>query len=432
METAAERVSHPSRRGPWPGTVLLLAAALVALPGAARGQDDQLCLGCHGQPGLTKTLVDGRTVSLYMDQAVLKASVHRELGCVACHTDAATVPHPIPSGKVVCGTCHASEQEDYLTSIHGQHLAKGAPGAPRCTTCHGTHEVLQVKNPSSAAHPINLMRVCTGCHEDPEMKGKYDLPGPAFIKAYERSVHGQAIRRGGLVVTAVCNDCHGSHTILPADDPRSAVHRKNIPEDCGKCHAGITEVYWESIHGQAVAAGSPDAPVCTDCHGEHTILKPTDPRSGVSPKNIPTTCSACHEDVKLAAAYNLPPRRLVTYLESYHGVANKFGEAVVANCASCHGAHDIRPSTDPQSSIHKDNLPSTCGKCHPGAGKHFAEGLVHVEATKESLYGKWLVRRFYTIFISILVLLFVSYVALDLLGHWRRKHSDREGSGHGH
>jgi hypothetical protein len=233
------------------------------------------------------------------------------------------------------------------------------------------------------------------------------------------------------VVTAVCKDCHGSHTILPADDPRSAVHRKNIPEDCGKCHAGITKVYWESVHGKAVAAGSLDTPVCTDCHGEHTILKPTDPRSEVSPKNIATTCSACHEDVKLAAAYNLPPRRLVTYLDSYHGVANKFGNAVVANCASCHGVHDIRPSTDPQSSIHKDNLPSTCGKCHPGAAKHFAEGLVHVEATKESLYGKWLVRRFYTIFISILVLLFGSYVALDLLGRWRRKHSDREGSGHG-
>ena len=139
----------------------------------------------------------------------------------------------------------------------------------------------------------------------------------------------------------------------------------------------------------------------------------------------------CSSDL-LTAKYNIPSRRLVTYLDSYHGVANKFGETVVANCASCHGVHDIRPSSDPKSSIHKQNLPTTCGKCHPGAGKHFAEGRVHVEATKESLYGKWLVRRFYTIFISILVLLFVSYVGLDLLGHRRQRRIDREGGGHGH
>jgi hypothetical protein len=278
---------------------------------------------------------------------------------------------------------------------------------------------------------MNMMRVCIKCHEDPELRTRFDVPSPRFIKAYEDSVHGRAIRRGGLVITALCNDCHGTHTILPADDPDSSVNRKNIPADCGKCHAGITSVYGESVHGLALKASNPDAPVCTDCHGEHTILKPADPESKVSAKNIPLTCSACHEDVKLAETYNLPGRRLVTYLESYHGVANKFGKTVVANCASCHGIHDIRPSKDPKSSIHKQNLPQTCGKCHPGAGEHFAEGSVHVEATKESLYGKWLVRRFYTIFISILVLLFVGHVALDLLGHWRHKNSDREGNRHG-
>jgi hypothetical protein len=171
--------------------------------------------------------------------------------------------------------------------------------------------------------------------------------------------------------------------------------------------------------------------VCTDCHGEHTILKPTDPRSKVSPTNIPRTCSACHEDVRLAERYQLPRRRLVTYLESYHGVANKFGETVVANCASCHGVHDIRPSSDPKSSIHKQNLPATCGKCHPGAGKHFAEGSVHVEATRESHFGKWLVRIFYTVFISVLVVLFVTYVALDLIGHRRQHRSRKEGKTHG-
>lgn len=429
MDESAHRTIRPAR---WFGLAVISAALILALPRAAPAQDDGFCMSCHGQESLTKTLVGGRTVSLHVNQAVFKASVHRDLGCAACHSDAATVPHPTPVAKVVCGNCHAQEQEEYLKSIHGQDLVKGKEGLPDCTTCHGTHEVLKVKNPSSVAHPFNLMNVCIKCHEDPKKRSQYDLPGPEFIKAYENSVHGKAIRRGGLVITAVCNDCHGTHTILPADNPDSAVNRKNIPADCGKCHSGITDVYWESVHGKALKAGNPDTPVCTGCHGEHTILKPSDPSSKVSAKNIPVTCSFCHEDVKLASTYNLPRRRFVTYLESYHGVANKFGETVVANCASCHGVHDIRPSTDPKSSIHKQNIPATCGKCHPGAGKHFAEGAVHVEATKESLYGKWLVRRFYTVFISILVLLFVSHVALDLLGHRRRKHRDKEDSGHGH
>ena len=29
---------------------------------------------------------------------------------------------------------------------------------------------------------------------------------------------------------------------------------------------------------------------------------------------------------------------------------------MAANCASCHGVHDIRPSSDPKSMIYKDNL----------------------------------------------------------------------------
>jgi hypothetical protein len=424
--------THQTIRPPrWFGPVVILAALLLAPPQAAPGQDNQLCMSCHGQESLTRTLIDGRTVSLRVNQEILQASVHRNLGCTACHAEAATIPHTVPIRKVACGSCHAKEQEDYIKSIHGKGLAEGKAGLPECSTCHGTHEVLKVKDPSSVAHPLNLMQVCIKCHEDPKKRGTYDLPRPEFIKAYENSVHGKALRNGGLVITAVCNDCHGTHTILPADDPNSAINRKNIPDDCGKCHVGITEVYWESVHGKALKDGNPDTPVCTGCHGEHTILKPSNPRSKVSATNIPVTCSACHENVKLASAYNLPRRRLVTYLESFHGVANKFGETTVANCASCHGVHDIRPSADPKSSIHKQNLPATCGKCHPGAGKHFAEGSVHVEATKESLYGKWLVRRFYTVFISILVLFFLSHVALDLIGHRRRKHSDREDSGYG-
>jgi cytochrome b subunit of formate dehydrogenase len=54
----------------------------------------------------------------------------------------------------------------------------------------------------------------------------------------------------------------------------------------------------------------------------------------------------------------------------------------VANCASCHGVHDIKPSSDPASSINKANLATTCGQCHPGANENFTKGPVHVLMAK--------------------------------------------------
>ena len=78
--------------------------------------------------------------------------------------------------------------------------------------------------------------------------------------------------------------------------------------------------------------------------------------------------------------YNLPPDRVKTFFESYHGLAAQYGSTLAANCASCHGVHKILPSTDPRSSIYKTNLVATCGKCHPGATDMFVQSKVHVDA----------------------------------------------------
>jgi hypothetical protein len=108
-------------------------------------------------------------------------------------------------------------------------------------------------------------------------------------------------------------------------------------------------------------------------------------------------------------------------MNSFHGIAHKYGEMVVADCASCHGYHDILPSSDPRSSINPKNIPQTCGKCHKGASENFAKGKVHVEATKESSMGVYIVRTFYTWFIGILGILFAIYIVLDVLGRRRRR-----------
>jgi formate dehydrogenase gamma subunit len=130
------------------------------------------------------------------------------------------------------------------------------------------------------------------------------------------------------------------------------------------------------------------------------------------------TCSRCHEDQRLNARYALPTGRGSSYESSYHGLAAKTGIRTVANCASCHGVHNILPSSDPRSTVAKGNLPYTCGKCHPEAGKKFAIGSVHVvAAVEEGNRVLYYVRLFYLFTIPTLIGLMVLH---NLLDWWRK------------
>ena len=95
----------------------------------------------------------------------------------------------------------------------------------------------------------------------------------APFTSYQESVHGKAVAAGSDKA-AVCTDCHGEHDILSAGDPKSPINKFNVPTTCAKCHNDVKLQYVQSIHGQAIARGNWQAPVCTDCHGIHTIKAP--------------------------------------------------------------------------------------------------------------------------------------------------------------
>jgi len=97
----------------------------------------------------------------------------------------------------------------------------------------------------------------------------------------------------------------------------------------------------------------------------------------------------------------LPSDRFKTFQDSYHGLALRAGSVEVANCASCHGYHDIKPSSDPTSRINKANLAVTCGKCHPGANENFAKGTIHVIVAREGEAVLYWIKMFY---ISLIVI----------------------------
>lgn len=279
-----------------------------------------------------------------------------------------------------------------------------------CGNCHsdwvGSQQDVTTFSPGVR---INKQSSCIDCHTRTDSAAKFNLPSHAFIQSFQKSVHGQD-------TSITCYDCHQTcfHGLKTGIPEMSLREKLNVPKTCGRCHAEELDAYQKSIHGTAITKNILDAPVCTDCHGEHFILSPSDGSSSVAVQNIPKTCGACHEKEQIAFRYGFAGNRLSTYMQSYHGMANKFGEKKVANCVSCHRYHNVYPSSDPRSSVYPENLSNTCGKCHPGANASLINAKVHVRVLKEDAKGAWYIRKFYTYFISILMVIFLVYVSLDI------------------
>ena len=398
----------------------LFLFSLLSVAGLA-AQENELCFECHNDP----ELVGSRGDTLYVDSEKFSASIHNRNGveCVGCHQDLAGYedwPHSETLEKVDCSGCHSEAFEQWQQGVHGLPARKkGDLDAASCADCHGSHYIMAVREIGSQVYPFALPYTCLNCHGDSSMEQKHKGMGQAKkAKLYLNSVHAQALEKNGLIVSAICSSCHGSHKILPLSE-----FYTRIPEICGGCHTEIYRDYLEGVHGKGYLQANPDVPICTDCHGEHDIKSPGDPESSVNPRQVSRLCSRCHEDTTLSRKYGLPLGRLASYRSSFHGIALNLGDVSVANCASCHDYHNVRPSSDPESTIHPDNLVKTCGKCHPNARENFARGKIHLLGKPEENIGAWLVKKAYLVLITALIGGFIAYIFLDLAAHHRRRQS---------
>ncbi len=196
---------------------------------------------------------------------------------------------------------------------------------------------------------------CLDCHEDDSLtmdRNGVEVPVYVDEAVFDNSVHG----------ALDCIDCHVDldGVELPHDTPLQQV-------DCLSCHDDQEKSFQASIHGQALAKGDPLAPRCQNCHGSHDILPVDDHNSSVAPLRIPFVCGSCHsEGTEVMEQRDIPEDHILeNYSESIHGEGLfKKGLSSSATCISCHTAHDILPHTDPKSSIAQDNVVSTCLQCH--------------------------------------------------------------------
>ena len=404
---------------------VILAGLLTALlPWKALAIDNSDCFTCHDDKTLIKTNAAGKAVSLFVDEKEFGNSIHAKNRCDSCHSDITEVPHPdnYAAKPVSCATCHRVETEIYLASDHGQAIHKGVQEAASCKDCHGNnHYLLNYRNPASPVYRTNLPGTCGRCHNNAAEMEKFNLrqhnPGLSF----EKSVHGIALLEKGEMNAANCADCHGSHDLHRSTNPSSKLNWKNVPSTCGKCHENVDQTYLRSVHGKAVKAGVRDAPVCTDCHGEHSITAVKLANSRVSSANIPETCNQCHAAQRIVTQYRLPPNVSATYAQSFHGLELKGGSPTAANCASCHGVHDILPSSDSRSTINPANLPQTCGKCHPGIGDRMSADFFRVHAPPGAAEGKpWLVNLVSWAYIALILLTIGGMAGFILLDYLRK------------
>lgn len=476
---------------------LLFFILLLGFVPSLNAQSNEDCLTCHEDNTLT-TERKGKEISLYVNVKILQNSAHRKLTCVSCHVGFnaeelphkekiepincrschrnATVKHPFhpqirsasgtngPEGSsckschgthdVVsvksknskwsaenltesCGSCHKEVREIFLSSQHYQAYKDGISGSPNCLTCHNNALVSKKFNGDTLQIKIAQEKLCLSCHlDDPEIRARTS-PSAGFIMAYEKSVHGSSLT-GGNAKAATCVDCHTSHGVLDGNLNSSSVNRFNIPVTCGKCHSSITTEFNESIHGvSALQKGNREAPVCTDCHGEHNILKHDDPLSPVEFRNVSKqVCAPCHTSVRLSEKYGFPSDRFKTFSDSYHGLAIRGGLLEVANCVSCHSAHNIKSHLDSTSATHKSNLVKTCGSCHPGANANFTVGRIHVSLDKEEEPLLYWIAYFYISLIIVVIGLMLLHNIIDLIKKAKIKklkqvgHIESENHGH--
>jgi cytochrome b subunit of formate dehydrogenase len=217
--------------------------------------------------------------------------------CAACHgvhdvlppTDRDSRLYPLNVTRT-CGQCHfdidvASASDDQL---YEQHYARDshARGIQRsgllvsatCVSCHGGHDIRGAHDPESRLSRERVPETCGACHAGLQEK-------------YERSVHHRP-QNGDDSMSPSCVDCHWPHEIAPTDQ---SPFRLGITGVCGSCHQEQSDTFFETVHGKATRLGGQGAAKCQDCHGSHEMLPPADPDSLLSPANISTTCGQCHE-----------------------------------------------------------------------------------------------------------------------------------------
>ncbi|HLI63797.1 MAG TPA: cytochrome c3 family protein [Terriglobales bacterium] len=291
-----------SPRAPFRLTVLLCATLALFFVPALSAQAKNSCLDCHSK----------LDAPFHVDLQKFTQSIHAQKGitCVACHggdstsDDMSVAMSPAKGFKDAparaqvpgfCARCHANaaymrgfnpslrtdQYSQYLTSIHGQRLAKGDDKVAVCVDCHGVHDILPPNDPRSSVYPTNVAQTCGHCHADAAYMKPYKIPTNQ-LALYNTSVHHADLVDKGDVSAPTCSTCHGSHGAAPPGVD-------SVVNVCSTCHVFQAQLFDSGPHKAAFQ--QMNLPGCVTCHSNHGIQHPTDAFIGVQPGAV---CIKCH------------------------------------------------------------------------------------------------------------------------------------------
>ncbi len=253
---------------------------------------------------------------------------------------------------------------------------------------------------------------CLSCHSNPDLTKASASGEKISLYVSEEAVNTAAHR---------FIDCTTCHTSEP-HEVSTPLTKLSLAEKCGSCHQYQYKLHLESIHGQQLVQGNLDVATCVDCHSPagnpHSVIRVLEYNAPAYTKNIAQTCAKCHGNEELMASYGIVEKVYESYMRSFHGKAMQLGTYEIAQldkatCTNCHGVHDIKSVSDPNSPVAGlDNLARTCEQCHPDAGVEFASGFLgHKEASPENIP----VAHYTEILFTILLVSVVSLGALVVL-----------------
>jgi predicted CXXCH cytochrome family protein len=466
--------------------VLFILVCSVILCSSERGtaaaqllpDEAQSCLECHAQQGLQVSFQDNESLEAYVNADTFKASVHASLGCAGCHSEfSGSHPKRVFKSKeqytsksvLACRQCHTDEVLR-AKPVHAALLSKES-NAPVCTDCHNPHAITAVAGGKTVAgekqyclgcHTHNITMVtknnetallkvdmtalnssvhaklsCFDCHfgfsstEHPKRNfrsirefslASADMCRRCHFDKYSKtldSVHYTLLSQGRLDAP-VCTDCHGSHSVA-----RARADRIQTAQKCEKCHAEVYQTYALSVHGKSLLKmGNVDVPICSDCHSAHSTQ---DPRTMDYREKVPEMCGKCHANKDLMSKYGLYAGVVNSYLQDFHGVTLKLyrklkntsasSKQSMATCVDCHGVHNITKTTGAGTTFVKTQLVKKCRVCHAGASNDFPGAwLSHYEPSLGNAPLVFLIRLMYKIFIPFML----TGLVLQILFHvWR-------------
>jgi cytochrome b subunit of formate dehydrogenase len=227
----------------------------------------------------------------------------------------------------------------------------------RCLECHGQAHIgeLTPRERSVMVAPIEV---------DVRMFGQAQAPRPELYvgpNPLQYSTHADLL----------CVNCHADADALP--------HARVLePATCNTaCHVQAQADFDRSSHAEALASGNPDAPRCASCHGTHGILPVEQRESPTHPFNAVAICGECHKTHAQPLSNGKAPQQQVqSYLDSVHGRAvSASGLVLAATCADCHQYHGVLPASSAGASTHREQIPTTCGRCHLGVTETYQRSI---------------------------------------------------------